>query len=57
MGWQVCELAGNSGVVSSVAFSLDGKRVVSGSSGGIVTIWDTATGAEVSSFVRLRGGW
>ena len=33
-----------------VAFSPDGKRVVSGVWDQLVTIWDTDTGAEVSSF-------
>jgi len=34
----------------SVSFSPDGKRVVSGVWDQLVTIWDTDTGAEVSSF-------
>ena len=33
-----------------VSFSPDGKRVVSGVLDNLVTIWDTDTGAEVSSF-------
>ena len=33
-----------------VSFSPDGKRVVSGEWDKLVTIWDTDTGAEVSSF-------
>ena len=33
-----------------VSFSPDGKRVVSGLWDQLVTIWDTDTGAEVSSF-------
>ena len=39
-------------VVLSVAFSPDGKRIVSGSLDGAVQIWDAATGEEV----RSRGG-
>ena len=45
----VCTLTGLAGV-RSVAFSKDGKRIVSGSYDGIVKIWNAATGAEVSNF-------
>ena len=37
-------------VARGVSFSPDGKRVVSGLWDQLVTIWDTDTGAEVSSF-------
>ena len=42
-------LTGHTGWVRSVAFSRDGKRVVSGSEDNRVKIWNTETGAEVSS--------
>jgi WD40 repeat protein len=45
--WQVCTLSGHSDMVSAVAFSPDGKRVVSGSHDQLVKIWDADTGAEV----------
>ncbi|KAJ1488452.1 quinon protein alcohol dehydrogenase-like superfamily [Baffinella frigidus] len=51
-----CPVPGHSCEVFSVAFSSDGTRVVSGSVDGLVKIWDAATGAEVSSFVRVRCG-
>ena len=38
----------------SVAFSSDGKLVVSGSDDMLVKIWDAETGAEVSWFVGMR---
>ncbi|KAL5313288.1 hypothetical protein ACEPPN_019021 [Leptodophora sp. 'Broadleaf-Isolate-01'] len=38
-------LEGHTGWVSSVAFSADGKQVVSGSLDRTVRLWDTATGA------------
>jgi len=47
-------VAGHSGPVFSVAFSPNGKRVVSGSKDNLVKIWDTETGTKVSSFVGLR---
>ena len=50
---QVRTLAGHSGGVSSVAFSRDGERVVSGSHDKLVKIWNAGTGAEVRNFVRL----
>jgi len=40
--------------VESVAFSPNGKRVVSASEDKLVKIWDTETGAQVSSFVGVR---
>ena len=45
--WQVCTLTGHSSVVTSVAFSGDGKRVVSGSWDNLVKIWDADKGSEV----------
>ena len=47
-------LTGHSRDVNVVAFSVDGKRVVSGSDDRLVKIWDTETGAEVRSFVGMR---
>ena len=47
-------LTGHSEGVCVVAFSGDGTRIVSGSKDHLVKIWDTATGAEVSSFVGVR---
>jgi len=50
-------LTGHSDCVVAVAFSRDGKRIASGSQDNLVKIWDTGTGAEVSSFVGVRRGW
>jgi len=50
-------LVGHSDMVLSVALSPDGDRVVSGSIDKLENIWDTETGAEVSSFVREHSGW
>ena len=47
-------LRGHSDDVRSVAFSRDGKWVVSGSDDHLVKIWDVATGAEVRSFEGVR---
>ena len=54
VGWQVRVLRGHSDDVRSVAFSRDGKWVVSGSDDHLVKIWDVATGAEVRSFEGVR---
>ena len=40
--------------VFSVALSPDGTRLLSGSDEARVTMWNTETGAEVSSFVGVR---
>ena len=44
---QECTLTGHSGSVSSVAYSPDGKHIVSGSSDNTVKIWDAHSGKEV----------
>jgi WD40 repeat protein len=51
---QDCPVAGHPGVVLSIDFSPDGKQFASGSWDTLVKIWDTATGALVSSFVGVR---
>ena len=56
-GRQVHTLTGHSGPVLSVDFSPNGQHFVTGSYDNLVKIWNTATGAEVSSFVGWRGVW
>jgi WD40 repeat protein len=43
-------LLGHTGPVYSVAFTRDGKRVVSASMDGTARVWDTASGSEIASF-------
>ena len=50
-GWgheQECTLTGHSDFVRSVAYSPDGKHLVSGSNDNTVKVWDSQTGKEVS---------
>ena len=54
VGWQVRVLRGHSEALNSVAFSRDGKWIVSGSEDHFVKIWDVATGAEVRTFEGVR---
>ena len=49
-----CPVTGHAADVRSVAFSPDGKSVVSGSGDTLVKIWNAATGAEVTSSVGVR---
>ena len=46
-------LTGHEDKVYSVHFSPNGNLVASGSFDDLVKIWDTETGAEVSSFVEV----
>ena len=46
--WQERTLSGHSKCVLSVAYSPDGKHIVSGSDDSTVKIWGAATGEEVS---------
>jgi WD40 repeat protein len=57
LGWQVHWPSCHRHRVIVVAFSPDGKRVVSGSADRVVRIWDAATGAQVSSFGGGRLVW
>ena len=51
---QECTLTGHSRPVHSVAYSPDGKHIVSGSYDKTVKIWDSTTGKEVSVLVCHR---
>jgi WD40 repeat protein len=48
-GKETLSLTGHTSWVSSVAFSPDGKRIVSGSQDGTVKVRDAATGKETLS--------
>ena len=49
-------LRGHKSEVRSVAFSVDGQRIVSGSEDRLVKIWNAETGAEVRSLWECDEG-
>ena len=51
---QECTLTGHSHYVTSVAYSPDGKHLVSGSYDNTVKVWDAQTGKEVSVLLCHR---
>ena len=51
---QECTLTGHSNWVSSVAYSPDGKHIVSGSWDSTVKVWDSQTGKEVNVLLCHR---
>ncbi|KZV59909.1 WD40 repeat-like protein [Peniophora sp. CONT] len=50
-------LAGHTSLIWSVAFSPDGKRIVSGSKDQTIRIWDTETGQTVASVIEGHGSY
>ncbi|MFN0125433.1 MAG: protein kinase domain-containing protein, partial [Verrucomicrobiales bacterium] len=48
-------LLGHNGTVSSVAFSPDGQRIITGSEDGTAKVWETATGREVLTLKGRKG--
>ncbi|KZP01922.1 tricorn protease domain 2-containing protein, partial [Athelia psychrophila] len=49
-------LKGHSGPVRSVAYSLDGKRIATGSSDCTIWIWDAETGVAVRAPFKVHVG-
>ena len=49
-------LKGHSGSITSIAFSPDGKRLVSGGYDSAVKVWDVQSGQEVATFKKDWGG-
>ncbi|MFP6671454.1 MAG: hypothetical protein VB857_08575, partial [Pirellulaceae bacterium] len=46
---QILTLQGHTAGIGSVAFSPDGKRIVSGSSDKTLKVWDVETGSEIGT--------
>src|SRR5262249_24884063 len=55
-GTQPRVLLGHSDSVNSLAFSVDGKWLVSAGEDGSTLIWDTESGKQVATLLSVRGG-
>jgi WD40 repeat protein len=55
-GGELRTMSGHTGAVTSVAYSADGKHVLSGGEDKTLKLWDAATGKEVRTFTGHRGG-
>ena len=49
-GGEPLALQGHRGGISSLAFSADGRRIVTGAGDSLAKLWDTATGAPLLTF-------
>jgi WD40 repeat protein len=49
-GKEIRTFLGHTGIVDSVAFSPDGRQIVSGSLDKTIKLWDVATGKEIRTF-------
>ena len=54
-GAELLSLGGHLWSVSAVAFSIDGKRIITGSVDGTAKLWHAATGAELMTIGKLNG--
>jgi WD40 repeat protein/tRNA A-37 threonylcarbamoyl transferase component Bud32 len=54
-GKELFRLGQHPGLVNSVAYSLDGRRLASGSNDGEVKVWDAHTGKETVAFHHADG--
>jgi WD40 repeat protein len=55
-GQQRLTLRGQTGYLSALCFSADGRMLAGGDLGGVVTVWEVASGKVRASFWRHRGG-
>lgn len=55
-GRELATLHGHPDLVAAVAFTPDGRRLLSGSSDGTLRLWDTQTGQEAMTFRLPRQG-
>ena len=53
-GEKIRDFQGHTALVESVAFSRDGKRVLTGGRDGSARLWDTASGKELCQLIALR---
>jgi serine/threonine protein kinase len=55
-GQEVRRFGGHTGMVKCLAFTADGKRLLSGSDDKAIRLWEVATGREIHRYSRHAGG-
>jgi WD40 repeat protein len=56
-GKELIQLTGHKGSVGGVAWSKDGKRILTGSDDGRLMLWDAAHGKHLKTYVNEGGCW
>ena len=54
-GREIRTFTGHTGSINSVAFSPDGKQILSNSTDGTIRLWEVSSGKEIAQFISFSG--